>query len=267
MKILNGSDLAGFIKERQAGQVRGLRQAEGIIPKLAIIVTIDHPAIDVYVRMKQRYGSDILADVVVHRVNQKEVPALITQLNADDSVHGIIVQLPLEDPIETDAIVDLVAPEKDVDALGKNASLDPATPLAILWLLAGYNVDLQGKEIVLVGRGKLVGAPLERMLRASGQDVRVLDSSHDVATELKTADVIITATGTPGLITADMIKQGAVVVDAGTASEQGKIVGDLAPDVYERDDLTITPTKGGVGPLTICALFDNVIRAARARVG
>lgn len=265
MKLLNGSELAGFIKERQAHQVRGLRQAAGVRPKLAIIITVDHPAIATYVRMKKRYGADILVDVDVHTVKQTEVSKLIEQLNADPGVHGIIVQLPLEDPSKTDEIVNLVAPGKDVDALGRSATLEPATPLAILWLLAGYNIALEGKKIVLVGRGKLVGAPLERMLMASGHDVTVVDSkTRDVKAVVSAADVIITATGQPGLITADMIKTGAVVVDAGVAGEQGKTVGDLAPDVYERDDLTITPTKGGVGPLTICALFDNVIRAARA---
>ncbi len=264
MKLLNGSELAGFIKGRQAHEVRGLRQARGINPKLAIVVTIDHPAIEVYMRMKTRYGADILIDVETHRIAQEDAPATIAQLNADPSVHGIIVQLPLEDPTQTDAIVNLVAPEKDVDALGKDATLDPATPLAILWLLAGYNVDLNGRKIVLVGRGKLVGAPLERMLRASGYDVEVVDrKTSDMKSVVRQADVIVTATGQPGLIVSDMIKEGAVVVDAGVAGEQGKTVGDLADDVYERDDLTITPRKGGVGPLTICALFDNVIRAAR----
>lgn len=265
MKLLNGSELAGFIKERQAHEVRGLRQAWHVEPKLAIVVTVEHPAIEVYMRMKQRYGADILIDVDVHRVRQDEAAALIDQLNADPSVHGIIVQLPLEDPRQTNEICDLVAPEKDVDALGAKATLDPATPLAIMWLLAGYNVDLAGKKIVLVGRGKLVGAPLERIWKVSGYDVEVADSkTADLAGMVKTADIIVTATGKPGLVTGDMIKEGAVVVDAGVAGEQGKTVGDLASDVYERDDLTITPTKGGVGPLTICALFDNVIRAARA---
>ena len=264
MRILNGSELAEFIKERQGHEVRALRQAHGVAPKLAIVVTVEHPAIEIYMRMKQRYGADILVDVDVHRVNQSEAPTLIAQLNADETVHGVIVQLPLEYPAETDAIVDAVAPEKDVDALGAQATLDPATPLAILWLLAGYNIELRGKKIVLVGRGKLVGAPLERMLVASGYDVEVVDSkTTDVAGVVTGADVIITATGKPGLITADMIKKDAVVVDAGVAGEQGKTVGDLAADVYGRTDLTITPTKGGVGPLTICALFDNVIRAAR----
>lgn len=268
MKLLNGSELAGYIKERQAHQVRGLRQAWGISPKLAIIITVDHPAIATYVRMKERYGADILVDVDVHRVAQAEAPSLIDRLNTDETVHGIIVQLPLEDPAHTDEIVDLVTPEKDVDALGKDAILDPATPLAILWLLAAYNVDLRGKKIVLVGRGKLVGAPLERMLKASDYEVSVVDSqTANPAAIIREADIIISATGQPGLVTAEMIKQGAVVVDAGVAGEQGKTVGDLAADVYERGDLTITPPKGGVGPVTICALFDNVIRAAEKTRG
>ncbi len=264
MKLLNGSELAGFIKERQAHQVRGLRQALGVHPKLAIVVTVEHPAIATYVRMKQRYGADILIDVDVHRVEQADVRGLIARLNTDETVHGIIVQLPLADPSETDEICDLVAPEKDVDALGKNAVYDPATPMAILWLLAGYNIELSGKHIVLVGRGKLVGAPLERMLRSAGHDVTAVDrDTPDIAPVLREAEVIISATGSPNLISAETIPRGAVVVDAGVAGEEGKTVGDLAPDVRERDDLTLTPEKGGVGPLTICALFDNVIRAAR----
>jgi methylenetetrahydrofolate dehydrogenase (NADP+)/methenyltetrahydrofolate cyclohydrolase len=266
MKLLSGSDLASFIKERQARQVRGLRQAHEIFPKLAIVVTVEHPAIEVYMRMKTQYGEDILIDVDIHRVKQSEAAQLIKQLNNDESVHGIIVQLPLEDPSQTDEIVDLVAPEKDVDALGKHAIYDPATPLAILWLLAGYNIELKDKEVLLVGRGKLVGAPLEKILKASGVNVAIVDETIDNLQEkAANADVIITATGSPGVVNASMIKQSAVVVDAGVAGEQGKTVGDLDPDVYERDDLTITPQKGGVGPLTICALFDNVIRAARDR--
>jgi len=267
MKVLNGKELAGYIKERQAHEARALRQAHRVAPKLAIVVTVDNPVIDVYMRMKQRYGTDILIETDVHRIKQAEAGAVIAQLNADPSVHGIIVQLPLERPEETDEIVNLVAPEKDVDALGAQAQFDPATPMAILWLLAGYNISLEGKRVLLIGRGKLVGAPLERIFQASGIDVHVADrSTEDLPSEVSEADVIITATGSPAILHAEMIKQGAVVVDAGTASEGGKTVGDLAEDVYERDDLTITPTKGGVGPLTVCALFENVIRAARQSV-
>jgi methylenetetrahydrofolate dehydrogenase (NADP+)/methenyltetrahydrofolate cyclohydrolase len=267
VKLLNGKELAGFIKERQARQVRGLRQAGHLQPKLAIVLTIDHPTINVYVRLKKQYGADILVDVDIHRVSQDQAPALIKQLNQDDSVHGIIVQLPLERPDETEELVNLVAPEKDVDALGAHSRFDPATPLAILWLLAGYNVSLEGKKVLLVGRGKLVGRPLEAMLKASGTDVWSVDrSTTDLKAETLQADVIITATGSPAILYPDMIKSGAVVVDAGVAGEEGKTVGDLAPEVYERDDLTITPPKGGVGPLTVCALFENVIQAARRMV-
>jgi methylenetetrahydrofolate dehydrogenase (NADP+)/methenyltetrahydrofolate cyclohydrolase len=266
MKLLNGRELAGFIKERQAHQVRALIQAWHVTPKLAIIVTVDHPAIDTYIRMKEQYGTDIDVAVEVYRIEQKEVAETIKRLNADDTVHGIIVQLPLADPDQTEEIVNFVDSNKDVDALGKQAAFDPATPMAILWLLAGYNIDLQhGKHVVLIGRGRLVGAPLERELLASGVNVTVADRDTTNMRELcLEADVIITATGSPGVLTSDMIKQGAVVVDAGTAGEQGKVTGDLDPSIYEqRDDLTITPQKGGVGPLTVCALFENVIRSAR----
>jgi methylenetetrahydrofolate dehydrogenase (NADP+)/methenyltetrahydrofolate cyclohydrolase len=268
VKLLNGRELSGFIKERQAKQVRALRQAEHVEPKLAIVVAKDDPVIETYIRLKKAYGADILIDVDIHRVNQAEVPALLKKLNADDTVHGIIVQLPLEDTSKTDEIVDLVMPAKDVDALGANATFEPATPMAIMWLLAGYNVDLAGKKVLLVGRGKLVGAPLEKVLRSMKVDVEVVDrEATDLSEHTIDADIVITATGSPAIIYSDMIKEGAVVVDAGVASESGKTVGDLADDVYERDDITITPKKGGVGPLTVCALFENVIRAARDAAG
>jgi methylenetetrahydrofolate dehydrogenase (NADP+) / methenyltetrahydrofolate cyclohydrolase len=267
MKMLNGKELAEFIKERQAKAVRALRQAHAVAPRLAIVQCIDDPVIDTYVRLKKRYGADILVDVDHHKVSQAEIPALLQRLNADDTVHGIIVQLPLVDVAETDKIVNLVAPYKDVDALGAQAAFDPATPTAILWLLSGYNVDFRGKKVLLIGRGKLVSAPLERMLQASDVDVSVADrSTTDLKSLTLEADIVITATGSPAILYPEMIKQGAVVVDAGVASESGKKVGDVHESMFERDDLTITPVKGGVGPLTVCALFENVIRAARRTV-
>ncbi len=268
MKLLDGTEIAGYIKERQAKQVRTLRQAHHVFPKLAIVQTIDDPVIDTYVRLKTRYGADILVDVEIHKITQQELIETITRLNDDPSIHGVIVQLPLADPTTTQVAVDAVSPTKDVDGLGKDATLDPATPLAIDWLLAGYNVTLANRELIIVGNGRLVGAPLARIWEKSGYTVAVLDSSEtDLSGRLKTADVIVTATGVPGLIKSDDLKIGAVVVDAGTAAEHGKIVGDVAEDVRtNRDDLTITPIKGGVGPLTVVALFDNVIRAAQATV-
>jgi methylenetetrahydrofolate dehydrogenase (NADP+) / methenyltetrahydrofolate cyclohydrolase len=265
MKLLDGKELAGFIKERHAREARALRSKK-IYPKLAIVQVKDDPVINTYVSLKKKYGADIDVDVDVHAPKQKEVRPLVENLNSDDSVHGVIIQLPLNDPSETDEIVNLVAPRKDVDALGDKAEFDPATPMAIMWLLSGYGVDLKDKRVLLIGRGKLVGAPLEKLLKASDIDVTVIDRGvENLGRYTKRADVIVTATGSPAVLYSDMIKEGAVVVDAGTASEDGKTVGDLAPEVYQRDDLTITPEKGGVGPLTVCALFENVLRAAGRR--
>jgi len=267
MKLLNGRELADYIKERQARQVRALRQAHHVYPKLAIVQTIDNPVIDSYVALKKRYGADILIDVETYKIDQTDLPGVVERLNSDPSVHGIIIQLPLADESATQAAVDAVAPAKDVDGLGTQAVLDPATPLAINWLAAGYNVDLAHKKIAIVGNGRLVGAPLARIWRDSGYDVTVFDeSSHNMSEQLPSFDVIVTAVGVPGLVTSSLVKHGAVVIDAGTAAEHGKIVGDVAADVRQRDDISITPEKGGVGPLTVTALFDNVIRAAQATV-
>ena len=267
MKLLNGKELADYVKERQAHQVRGLRQAHDVVPVLAIIVTTDNPVIDLYVNLKKKYGSDIGVDVFIYRVRMGEVEDLIKQLNADEKIHGIIVQLPLGDVSKTDEVVNLIAPEKDVDALGEKAVFQPATPMAILWLLAGYNIDLRSKKILLIGRGRLVGAPLEKQMKSEGLDVDIaVSDTRNLKDMALQADVIISAAGSPAILFSDMIKEGAVVVDAGVASEDGKTFGDVAPEVYEREDLVITPAKGGVGPLTVTALFDNVIRAARATI-
>jgi methylenetetrahydrofolate dehydrogenase (NADP+)/methenyltetrahydrofolate cyclohydrolase len=135
-------------------------------------------------------------------------------------VHGIIIQLPLSDTAETNQIVDIVAPEKDVDALGKNAKFEPATPNAILWLLAGYNINLAGKKVLLVGRGKLVGAPLEKILKSSGIEVLVIDGPTDrLAQAASESDIIIAAANTPEILHASMIKPGTVIVDAGVAGK------------------------------------------------
>lgn len=267
MKILNGRELADYVKERQAKQVRGLRQAHKVFPKLAIIRANTDPVVDVYMRLKQAYGEDILIEVDVHEVEQTQAIDLIKKLNADESVHGIIVQLPLPNPAGTDEILNAVDPKKDVDGLGEHAIYDPATPTAIDWLLNGYNVELAGKKILIVGQGRLVGAPLAKIWRSRGYNVATADidtPKEELVQIAKQSDVIVSAAGSPGLITSNMVKNGAAVVDAGVATDQNGLVGDVAPDVRERDSISITPVKGGVGPLTVSALFDNVIRAARA---
>lgn len=267
MKILDGRELTGYIEERQARQVRALRQAWNTFPKLAIIVANDSQVIDTFVRLKRTYGEEILVEVDIRKVEQSQVATTIQELNEDDSVHGIVLQLPLTDPSQTDELVALIAPAKDVDGLGANAEYVSATATAIDWLLAGYNVTLKERNIAIVGHGRLVGAPLAKLWLSAGLNVTVYDDTTvNLQESLRGADIIITATGVPGLITSPMVAPGKVLVDAGTASENGVIVGDVAPAVRERQDLTITPRIGGVGPLTITALFDNVITAARKTV-
>ena len=267
VRILNGKELSEYITERQARQIRTLRQSFRVVPKLAIIQTINDPVIDTYVRLKQDYGEDILADVVIHKIDQAHLLSTIDSLNKDSDVHGIIIQLPLADPTQTDEALNAVLPAKDVDGLGEKATLTPATAMAIDWLLAGYNVDLKGRHIAIVGNGRLVGAPLAKLWRTAGLDVSVLDdTTEDLSAEVRKAQIVVTATGVPGLITSQMLQPNAAVVDAGTASENGKLVGDVAESVRERTDLSMTPVKGGVGPLTVTALFDNLILATRATV-
>ena len=294
VKILNGRELAGFVKERQAHLARALR-SEGKIPKLVIIRDSDNPVITKYVELKKRYGEDIgveVADVIASGV--EELRTAVLNANADDSVSGIIVQLPLKDNSITDSVVSLISPEKDVDGLAASA-LDPtsatsttsasaptsvapttpaappvphfdsATATAINWLLSGYGIDLAGKKIAIVGRGRLVGGPLIRMWKNSGYGLTIFGRDGDLST-LPNFDVIVTATGKPRLITSEMVAPGAVVVDAGTASEDGVLVGDLDPEVRDRSDLSaLTPKIGGVGPLTVSVLFENVLAAASAR--
>lgn len=260
MRELNGSELAGFIKERQAKQVRALRQAWHINPRLAIVTDVENPVIETYMRLKQRYGADILIDVEIHRVPAGGALEMIQELNNRDDVQGIILQLPISNPEQTEELLESIREDKDVDGLRKRAIFQAATPTAISWLLAGYGVDLKNKKVAIVGRGRLVGAPLEEMWLKSNADVTVFEKGDDLS-QLINYDIIVSATGVPGLIKSQMVKAKAVVVDAGTASENGKIVGDVSEEVRQRDDVIITPKKGGVGPLTVSALFDNVITA------
>lgn len=261
MKILNGKELSGFIKERQAHVVRGLKQK----PTLLIIRDSDNPVIQKYVSLKIRYGKDIGINVIEYKAkNSTDIAQKIKQANEDQSINAIILQLPITDKDQTDTLVDQILPSKDVDGLGKNAKYDSATATAINWLLAGYNIPLKTSKIAIVGRGKLVGAPLFKIFQDSNYDVTLFHRGSNL-TDLINYDIIISATGVPGLIKNDMIKPGATLIDAGTASEKGIIKGDLDPIIRDRKDLTaITPEIGGVGPLTISCLFEHVIEASQS---
>ncbi|MEK9196270.1 MAG: bifunctional 5,10-methylenetetrahydrofolate dehydrogenase/5,10-methenyltetrahydrofolate cyclohydrolase [Patescibacteria group bacterium] len=266
-KLLNGSEVASYIKQRQAKAVTSIKQS-GITPKLAIIRTNPNPVVASYMRIKTGYAQDIGAEAEVHEIDQTEAISLIKKLNKDDSVHGIIVQIPLPDRSLEKDVLNSVSLAKDVDGLAEGSKFDCPTPLAIIWLLAGYNIDLSTKKILIVGLGGLVGEPLLKMMQDSGYDVSGADKrTKDLRSETLKADVIISCTGVPALITSDMVKPNVIIVDAGVATDKNGLVGDVADDVREMPDITITPLKGGVGPLTVTALYENVLTAARNQLG
>lgn len=260
-KELNGRELADYMKANQAHTVQALRSRK-IHPKLVIIRNSKSPVIEKYVQLKRRYGEDI--GVVVEDWLREDIAAAIQEANDDSSVDGIIVQLPLEGEQDVNVLTNTINPSKDVDGLGEKAKFDSATATAINWLLAGYNIELEKYHIALVGRGKLVGGPLEKMWTNSGYNVTTFGRNSNLS-ELKNYDLIVSATGAAHLIKDEMVKTGAVIVDAGTASEGGVLVGDVSEEVRVRDDLTaITPKVGGVGPLTVTALFEHVLIAANS---
>ena len=263
MKILSGKELAGFIKERQAHQVKAL----SVQPHLLIIRDSDNPVIEKYVNLKIKYGDDIGVKVTDYLAKDTtDIERTIKQANEDPTIHGIILQLPIKDKSETDRLTALITPAKDVDGLSGNPNaFDSATATAIHWLLTGYDIELKHKKIAIVGRGKLVGAPLAKMWQTSSYDVTIFHRGSDL-TNLTDFDIIISATGQPGLILSSYVSPGTVLVDAGTASDKGVLKGDLADDLRSRQDLAaITPILGGVGPLTVTCLFDHVLTAAVAK--
>ncbi|MBR2836963.1 bifunctional 5,10-methylenetetrahydrofolate dehydrogenase/5,10-methenyltetrahydrofolate cyclohydrolase [Candidatus Saccharibacteria bacterium] len=263
MKILDGRELAGFIKERQAHQVAEMTKK----PHLLIIRDSDNPVITKYVTLKCHYGEDIGAKVTDYLATSTEdIQKTILKANNDPSVHGIILQLPITDKDQTDTLTALIAPAKDVDGLSGKGSYDSATATAINWLLAGYDISLKNQKIAIVGRGKLVGAPLYKMFTASNYDVSLFHRGDDL-TNLANFDIIISATGVPGLISDVMVRPGAVLIDAGTASDKGVLKGDVSGSVRSRTDLAaITPITGGVGPLTVTCLFDHLLQATNKTI-
>ena len=262
-KELNGRELVGFVKMRQAHLVQILRSNK-IKAKLMIIRDSDNPVIEKYVNLKCHYGEDIGVEVVDKKVQPtaESLIQAVEEANKDSSISGIIVQLPLVNPEIMEDVLGKINPKKDVDGLSMKGKFDSATATAINWLLSGYDINLVGKKIAIVGRGKLVGRPLATMWQNSGLTVEVFHRGSDF-TKLKDHQIIVTATGVPNLIKTEMISSGAIVIDAGTASESGKIVGDISDEIRERTDLfAITPKIGGVGPLTVGVLFENVLAAA-----
>ncbi len=281
--IIDGNAVAAAERQRIAGEVEALK-AQGIVPGLAAVLVGDDPASHVYVGMKEKdcaaVGMTSLGARLPADVDQDTLHAEIDRLNADPAVSGIIVQMPLPSHLDEIAAQDRIDPAKDVDGLGPVAqgqlmrgapTFVPATPLGCMVLLEHHDVPLSGAEVVIVGRSTLVGRPLAMLLSLKGADATVTmchSRTRDLAAHTSKADVVIMAVGVPRMLTADMVKDGAVVIDVGiTRGEDGKLVGDVDYDAVAAKARLITPVPGGVGPMTRAMLLENTLRAARGIAG
>jgi methylenetetrahydrofolate dehydrogenase (NADP+) / methenyltetrahydrofolate cyclohydrolase len=283
-RLIDGKALAQKVRARIADDVARLRAEHGIQPGLAAVLVGEDPASQVYVGMKHRATE--AAGMVSRQVvlpadtTQEDLESLVRDLNEDDAIDGILVQLPLPDHLDPRPVQELIAPAKDVDALnpytaGRLAVGDPTflscTPYGVLELLADAGVDSVGADVVIVGRSNLVGRPLSNMLTLKGRDATVTlahSRTRDLPAVCRRADVLVAAVGVAGLVTADMVKPGAVVIDVGTnRTDDGKLVGDVDFDGVAEVAGAITPVPGGVGPMTVTMLLQNTLEAARVRRG
>ncbi len=252
----------------------------GIKPGLAIVEVGSDPASEIYVRNKIKSANFVGIEARLIKkdesITQEELLKLIDELNADVSVHGIIVQLPLPKHLDERAVIDRIDPDKDIDGFGVlnkgklfsgMKCFQPATPLGVMKLLDAYNIPLKGKEAVVVGRSNIVGKPMGMMLLLRDATVTIAHRyTVDLKKITKEADILVVAVGKKNLITADMIKPGAVVVDVGINREGDKIYGDVDFDNVSQVASHITPVPGGVGPLTIAALLANTVEAYENKI-
>ncbi len=273
---MDGKAVAAFLRENMKTEAR-TRRAEGIVPTLAVVMVGDNPASAVYVRNKQKAAADVGIEsrqvTLPALAREEELLALIDRLNADETVHGILVQLPLPSHIDEAAVIFRIAPEKDVDAfhpqtVGRLVAGDPTflpcTPAGVTELLKYYHVQTAGKHCVIVGRSNIVGKPMFHLMLAADATVTVCHSKTEHLSDYtKDADILIAAVGRPKFIGADMVKEGAVVIDVGiNRTEDGKLCGDVDYDAVSEKASLITPVPGGVGPMTVAMLLKNTLRAA-----
>ena len=265
--LLPGADIAAFIQERHFHSARGLR------PRAHMVILefqASSPSAS-YIKAKQRYGEEIGATVEYVQLDPKLSTEQATQqlelYNARPEVHGIIVQLPLPEQIDAKRLLNTIAPTKDVDGLGDKAVYSSATATGIMWLLGSHGVVTRGAKVVVIGQGLAAGKPVADMLEAAGAVVSRCDiRTKNLEVITKAAQIIISATGQPGLITRSMVSDGAVIVDAGVGmSKEGGLKGDVDPALYDDPKLKVTPVPGGVGPMTVAALFEHLLVAARKK--
>ncbi len=277
--VIDGKAVAAGVRERVRGEVEELSAQLGRPPGLATVLVGDDPASAIYVRRKREACEEVGIRSLHHEpdgsVSQEELLELLGELNDSDEVDGILVQLPLPDQIDADAVVNAIDPDKDVDGLtpisaGRLARGEPGlvscTPRGIMELLSSAGVDPAGKEAVIVGRSNLVGKPIFSLLLAANATVTICHSrTRDLGEVCRRAEILIAAAGQPRLIGAEMIRPGATVIDVGTNRTDDGLVGDVDFEAAVEVAGAITPVPGGVGPMTIAMLLANTVQAARLR--
>ena len=279
-RIIDGKAVAAEVRERVAAEVVAFEAERGRTPLLVTVIVGDDPASEVYVAGKHRACEQVGIRSVHHglpaETTEQELLALVEKLNADEDVDGILVQLPVPEQIDPDRIIAAIDPGKDVDGLtpvnaGRLAQGMPGlvscTPAGVMELLRHEGVELEGAEAVVVGRSKLVGVPVSRLLLAANATVTMCHSrTRDLAAVCRRADVLVAAVGVPRLLGGDAIKPGAVVIDVGINRTDDGLVGDVDFEAAAEVAAAITPVPGGVGPMTVAMLLVNTLAAARARV-
>ncbi len=278
-RIIDGKAVAAAVRERVAAEVSAWKREGGRVPALATVLVGEDPASQIYVRNKHRAceeaGMRSLHHGLPAETSENELLELVGELGLHDEVDGILVQLPLPAGIDADRIVAAIEPGKDVDGLTPfNAGLlahgmpglVPCTPAGVMELLRHEGVALEGAEAVVVGRSKLVGVPVARLLLAANATVTVCHSrTRDLAAVCRRADVLVAAVGAPRLLGADAVKPGAVLIDVGMNRSEDGLCGDVDFEAAAAVAAAITPVPGGVGPMTIAMLLANTLQAARAR--
>ncbi|CAG0987121.1 methylenetetrahydrofolate dehydrogenase (NADP+) / methenyltetrahydrofolate cyclohydrolase [Rhodocyclaceae bacterium] len=281
-RILDGNALAAEVRAQLAEKAAALKATQGVTPCLAVILVGEDPASQVYERNTvaacEKAGFRSIKETYPPNVEPAEVLAKIAQLNADPSVHGILVQLPLPRQFDADAVLEAIAPEKDVDGfhaenvgalMQGNPRFIPCTPYGVMKMLEAGGVPLKGAEAVIVGRSNIVGKPMAMLLLAQSCTVTVCHSqSKDLAFHTRRADILVAAVGRARMITGDMIKPGATVIDVGiNRLPDGKLCGDVDFESVKEVAGLITPVPGGVGPMTITMLLANTLESAQRSVG
>lgn len=269
MQLLDGKVIAEELLAKLKKEVEGLR-AQKIEPTAHIIVAGHDEVTQLYTHQKIKKADFVGIKFIINRLAEKttteKVIGLIEKLNQKKNVHGIIVQLPLPKELNTDKIIWAIAPHKDVDGF-QMRNFRPPTPLGILELLAYYGLPIARKKVTIVGGGRLVGRPLSVIMHKRGAWVTMCDeTTRNLKARVQSADIIVVAAGVPNLITADMVNDHQIVIDAGTTSENGVIKGDVVFDSVAPRVKAITPVPGGIGPLTVTELLKNIVKAAKEQV-